>query len=257
MNIADNEIHIWYACDEEIDAEFALLHYKQFLTLDELEQYKKFYFEKNKHQYLVTRTLVRHVLCKYLQDVLPMELKFVTNTNKKPYVSPSQMRFPLQFNISHTDKMIVIAVTKSNEVGIDVEYLDRDNCTFDIAERFFAESEYQQLKALSPEQQKRRFFSLWTLKEAYVKACGKGLYIPLDEFWFSFPCVDAIDITFSASRYDDPNNWQFWQIEPDKHHLVSLAIQQNPSLLYNLVMRKITPLLGNEIVNYLVTASKT
>ncbi|WP_287951601.1 4'-phosphopantetheinyl transferase superfamily protein [Snodgrassella sp.] len=82
--------------------------------------------------------------------------------------------------------MIVLAVSVGVEIEIDVKYLDRKNIFFEIAEWFFAENEYQHFKSLPGEHQKQRFFSLWSLKEAYIKACGKGLYIPLDKFWFSF-----------------------------------------------------------------------
>lgn len=256
MKIAENEIHIWYAYDEEIRPDFALTNYVRFLNQQEQEQHQKFYFDKHKHQYLVTRALVRNVLSKYLQGVPPEDIKFTTNKHKKPYVSPEQLAFPLQFNISHSDKMIVMAVSAGNEIGVDVEYLDRDNSVFDIAERFFTENEYQHLKALPDEQQNKRFFSLWTLKEAYIKACGKGLYIPLDEFWFSYPGANAIDIGFAASRNDDPLNWQFWQIQSGKHHLVSIAVKQSEPYPQHLIMHKITPLLESEVVSYPVVASK-
>lgn len=256
MKIAENEIHIWFTYDEEINPDFALTNYVQFLNHQELEQWQKLYFDKYKHQYLVTRMLVRDVLSRYLQGIPAEKIEFITNDYKKPYILPEQLAIPLRFNISHSEKMIVLAVSVGVEIGIDVEYLNRKNIFFEIAERFFAENEYQHFKALSGEHQKQRFFSLWTLKEAYIKACGKGLYIPLDEFWFSFPSVDIIDIDFSTSRNDDPVNWQFWQIQPGKQHLVSLAVKQSDIHPQNLIMYKTIPLLGSEMVSYSVVASK-
>ncbi|MEJ2045593.1 MAG: 4'-phosphopantetheinyl transferase superfamily protein [Reinekea sp.] len=256
MKIAENEIHIWYTYDEEINPDFALTNYIRFLNPQELEQYQKLYFDKHKHQYLVTRALVRNVLSRYLQSIPAEDIEFITNDYKKPYVLPEQLAFPLRFNISHSDKIIVMAVSVGIEIGVDVEYLDRNNSAFEIAEQFFAENEYQHLQTLPDEQQKQRFFSLWTLKEAYIKACGKGLYIPLDEFWFSFPSVDTINIDFATSRSDDPVNWQFWQIQPGKQHLVSLAVKQSELHPQHLIMYKTTPLLGSEVVGYPVIASK-
>lgn len=256
MKIEENETHIWFTYDEEISHDFAFNNYVPFLSHQELEQYQKLCFDKHRHQYLVTRMLVRNVLSKYLKGIPAEDIDFMTNDYKKPYVLPEQLELPLQFNISHTEKMIVIAVSVGVETGIDVEYLDRNNSTFEIAERFFSENEYQYLKALPDDQKKQKFFSLWTLKEAYVKACGKGLYIPLDEFCFSYPSFDTIDIDFSTYRHDDPTNWQFWQIQPSKQHLVSLAVKQSEQHPQNLVMCKTVPLQGCEVVSYPVVASK-
>ncbi|MCO6527166.1 MAG: 4'-phosphopantetheinyl transferase superfamily protein [Snodgrassella sp.] len=86
------------------------------------------------------------------------------------------------------------------EIEINVKYLDRKNIFFEIAEWFFAENEYQHFKALPGEHQKQRFFSHWSLKEAYIKVCGKGLYIPLDEFWFSF-LEDKLQMDWNSPKY--------------------------------------------------------
>lgn len=126
--------------------------------------------------------LVRDVLSRYLQGIPAKNIEFITNDYKKPYILPERLAILLRFNISHSEKMIVLAVSVGVEIEIDVKYLNRKNIFFEIAEWFFAENEYQHFKSLPGEHQKQRFFSLWSLKEAYIKACGKGLYIPLDEF---------------------------------------------------------------------------
>ena len=87
----------------------------------------------------------------------------------------------LRFNISHTDGLIACAVTIGREVGVDVEHIGR-HLTHDVAGRFFAADEVTDLRGLPFEDQQRVFFDYWTLKEAYIKARGFGLALPLGEF---------------------------------------------------------------------------
>ena len=105
--------------------------------------------------------------------------------------SRSAGRLPdLRFNISHTDGLIACAVTIGREVGVDVEHINR-HLTHDVADRFFAPREVADLQSLPDEEQQRVFFDYWTLKEAYIKARGFGLALPLGDFAFTLQSAES------------------------------------------------------------------
>lgn len=251
MIISAHEIHLWYVHNENIHDSHLLSQYYNLLNREERLQQKRFYFEKHRHQYLITRAMVRSVLSLYVNKIAPEKWNFKKNDYGKPSISNSSLSIPLCFNISHTDGLVVMAVTLDQEIGVDVEYLPRLGKMLEIASSFFSPIEMKQLLDLPPEKQEHRFFDLWTLKEAYIKACGMGLSIPLDHFSYSFSQQGKIRIDFKPERNDQPEYWQFWQTHPNDTHKVSMAIKGDKiNNSYSIAMRKITPLSDIIEVNY-------
>jgi 4'-phosphopantetheinyl transferase len=226
MIIGPNEIHLWHVKDNQIIDPYLIDLYYQYMNDKERAQQKRFHFQKHKHQYLVTRALVRSVLSLYDDAISPENWEFKKNAYGKPYINNSSVRLPLYFNISHTENLIVLAVTLDCDLGIDVEYLPRISRIDGIVESFFSPSEILSFKALSEEKQQQHFFDLWTLKEAYIKACGMGLSIPLDEFSYDFSDAGKINIKFNDSKNDSAEAWHFWQAQPTPEHKLSLAMRK-------------------------------
>jgi 4'-phosphopantetheinyl transferase len=119
-------------------------------------------------------------------------------------------------------------VTIGREVGVDIEHINR-HLTHDVAARFFAPSEVTDLKSLPADEQRRVFFDYWTLKEAYIKARGFGLALPLGDFAFKLHPPHPPSITFEPSLDDDPTTWQFLQGWPTPHHRLGLAVRREGS----------------------------
>lgn len=189
--------------------------------------------EEHRNKHLAARALVRNTLSLYSSDVSPDQWRFSTNEHGKPHISAPVAR-PLQFNLSHTSGMIVLAIARNGEVGVDVERQLRGEDSLELAHmanRFFSPREARELCALPLQQQADRFYDLWTLKEAYVKACGRGLSMPLDRFGFRFPCGRGVEIEFhfSSRTTDDPRNWKFWLLKASKEHKVGLAVRADAS----------------------------
>jgi 4'-phosphopantetheinyl transferase len=182
MLIQQTDVHLWYVFDEQINDPGLLSRYQWLLNAKENKRKKRFWFLKHRRQYLVSRALVRCVLSNYIAEVLPQDWQFSYNKFGKPFIDCLSTELPLQFNLSHTDKLIVMAVTLNNDIGVDVEYVSRKRKTIELADRYFSTVEAEHLHDLSKEKQRERFFELWTLKEAYIKACGMGLSIPLNHF---------------------------------------------------------------------------
>ena len=251
MIISADEIHLWYVHNENIQDPYFISQYYTLLNDEEQLQQKRFYFEKHRHQYLLTRAMVRSVLSQYENKISPEKWEFEKNAYGKPFISNSASTLPLHFNISHTDELIVMGVTLHQEIGVDVEYLPRVGKTLDIANSFFSPTEIKQLFDLPQEKQKNRFFDLWTLKEAYIKACGMGLSIPLDHFSYCFSEHGKISIEFKPERNDQPELWQFWQVHPNDTHKISVAIKGDKiNCPYSVSMRTIVPLSDITEVNY-------
>ncbi len=220
-----DEVHLWLVDDQAI-AEPALLGaYWQLLNSHERASYERFHFAKHRQQYLVTRALVRSVLTLYNAAVRPEQWRFENNAYGKPSIQNSPV--PLVFNLSHTENKVVLAVTAGGELGVDVEWTGRRNDTLAIAENYFSSLELSQLRALPAPKQGQRFFQLWTLKEAYIKACGLGLAIPLDEFSFSFDEREFVAVSFAQARGDDPRRWQFWRQQLAPEYQLAVALKRD------------------------------
>ncbi len=147
------------------------------LSNDESQRAARFHFEKDKTSYIIAHGCLRNILSRYLQCE-PGELRFDTNEYGKPFIKG----YKVEFNLSHSGDYALIAMTRESKVGVDVERF-RSNIEFEsITNRFFSPNEIAKLMSLSPEKKTIAFFNCWTRKEAYIKAQGLGLSLPLDSF---------------------------------------------------------------------------
>lgn len=156
------------------------------LCTAERERMARFRFDGLRHQYGLAHGLVRQALSRVRPGVAPRDWRFVEGANGKPAVAPSLPR--VAFNLSHTRGLIALAVSRGlaqAPLGVDVEDAGRD-IELSVAERFFAPEEVAALRALPAGEQRRRFFTLWSLKESFIKATGLGMSLPLAGFSFAF-----------------------------------------------------------------------
>ncbi len=182
--------------------------------------------EVDRRTFAITRALVRRALSNY-GPTAPADWRFVTNQHQCPFVEPSQAGTPpLQFNLSHTNGLVALAVTRGYRVGVDVERVSRV-VELAVADRHFAPNEVRDLRALPAAEQPVAFFEYWTLKEAYIKARGMGLALPLGAFAFTLHPPLPPAIAFEPGFEDLPGRWQFWQTWPTPLHRLSLAIERD------------------------------
>lgn len=220
-----NAVHIDLLHTANTEALARLDAYRALMSADEHARMARFVFDRDRRAFLLTRALVRTTLSRYAA-VAPADWQFVANVHGRPEILDRPAGVPdLRFNISHTDGLIACAVTIGREVGVDVEYIGRQ-VLHDIAGRHFAPAEVTDLKRLPAEEQRRVFFDYWTLKEAYIKARGFGLALPLGDFAFKLNPPHTPAITFAPSLDDDPSTWQFLQGWPTPQHRLGLAIRR-------------------------------
>ena len=213
--------------------------YKALPSEDEHQRMARLVFDRDQRAFVITRAHVRTMLSRYAA-VAPTDWRFVENVHGRPEILDRPAGTPdLRFNISHTDGLIACAVTIGREVGVDVEHIGR-HLTHDIAGRFFAPDEVADLRRLPLDDQERVFFDYWTLKEAYIKARGFGLALPLGEFAFKLNPPGPPAITFLPSLDDDPSTWQFMQDWPTPQHRLGLAVRRTGRDL-SIRIRFVTP----------------
>jgi 4'-phosphopantetheinyl transferase len=122
-----------------------------------------------------------------------------------------------------TEGLVACVISPCEAVGVDVEATDRCNSPLAIAEHFFSPDEIKALLGLPPREQTDRFYDYWTLKEAYIKARGMGLRLPLDRFSMLVGLDRRIEITFAPDFGDDADRWYFFQVSPSRRHRLAVA----------------------------------
>lgn len=201
--LAENEVHIWLA---QLNVPSMLSQYRQWLTMQELEKAQRFYFERDRLRWTIAHGVLRLLLAHYTGDE-PLHIELDKNAYGKPFiVQPASL---LHFNLSHSGDFALYAFAWQREVGIDIEYM-RDNINYDeLAVRVFSAHEQETLQTLLPAQHYQAFYNGWTRKEAYIKARGMGLSLPLDLFDVSL--LPDEPAALLASR-EDTREVQRWSI---------------------------------------------
>ena len=195
--------------EKEIDSD-DFNYLLNFISTARQERIKGFKFFKDAQRCLFGEILARYAICRRL-SIKNTELKFTRNEYGKPTILEPE---GLCFNISHSGDWVVCAVD-NKPIGVDVEFIKPID--LNIARRFFSSDEYHDL--INKENKIKYFYMLWTLKESYVKAVGKGLSIPLKSFSFKIKNNDEIQF-YTQNEF---SGCSFWQHEIDQKHIVSVC----------------------------------
>jgi 4'-phosphopantetheinyl transferase len=252
LTLATDRIDLWFVFSDEISDTVLLERYSALLSEEERIKESRFHFASDRKSYRITRALLRTVLSRY-STLAPQELVFSLHEHGKPHIANENGGAKeISFNLSHTNGAIALAVTRFTPVGIDVENVRSRQAPIDLAAHYFTISETLQLEALPLSKRSESFFELWTLKESFIKAKGKGLAIPLDHFSFSLR-ETHIHPSFSEHLPEDEDQWQFWQIRPSPDHVAVVCARLPLGPRQSLNIRKVVPLLTDESVEYPIT----
>jgi len=245
-------IDLWCAFCDQIDDPQLLNEYRQLLSPDERAKEPRFYFAIHRRRYLITRALVRTVLSQYV-GVDPRSWMFAVNQYGRPWVTNAEaVASRITFNISHTDGLIILAISRVRELGVDVENTAARQPSIDIANRFFAADEALALRALPTGLRQQRFFEYWTLKESYIKARGMGLSIPLDDFSFRLTGSADIGIWINPVQQDSPSRWLFWLLRTVPDYLIALCAERLGTRAPQLTLRNVVPLVSQSQLQHQV-----
>lgn len=222
LKLQNDEVHVWRAffrVTEPIPACF-----RSILSPDELAKADRFYFAKDRGRSIVARAVLRLILSRYL-DAEPARLRFCYNAFGKPALTTERNADGLQFNVSHSDELAIIGVARGREIGVDVEHIREGLARDEIAKRFFSPSELEMLRALPCDVQTRGFFNCWTRKEAYMKARGEGLSLPLEQFDVSvIPGEPAALLSGRESKLE-ASHWSLRDLPVQDSYAAAIAVQ--------------------------------
>jgi 4'-phosphopantetheinyl transferase len=214
-----DEVHVWQvdlqAWEKDTDSLLELL------DAEERERAARFKFPTPRNQFLISRALLRRALGRY-RKIDAREVRFRTTGNGKPELGEGG---DLRFNLSHTEGVTVFAIARNRQVGVDVERIREDTNALELAERFFSRKEVEWLRSQPSSQHIPSFFSCWTAKEAYIKAQGEGLSLPLSGFGvLPHPASPQLQLEV----YDDPEEsgrWSMWRLDLGPSLRAALAVE--------------------------------
>jgi len=223
LALPDDAVHVWRAL-LEVDPS-TLRHLKSTLAQNELERAERFIFDPDRNHFIAARGILRDVLGRYLRCA-PQTIDFVYGALGKPAILSGGSRHPLRFNLSHSHGLAVIGIAREREIGIDVEMIRPEFASDDIAKRYFSAKEIDELSRLPTELRTEGFFLCWTRKEAYIKARGEGLHIPLDSFNVSLTPGISPELNTSHS-----SRWSLRSFSPEPGYVAAVVEEGNGSQL--------------------------
>ena len=197
-------IHLWWISldltEEDLQTCIALLSESEKIKAD------RFKFPQHQRRYQAVHGILRIILARYL-NLDPTQINFTHSDRGKPYLTDDCNPLNLQFNLSHSENMAILGISRDRRIGVDVETVRPMENSLQLAKRFFCASEYALLTQTIPEERDTHFFQLWTAKEAYLKATGEGISGGLDQ----------IEIVLNPLGFVNCPNWylQSFESNPD------------------------------------------
>lgn len=223
MSLCDS-VDIWFLENKNL---FSLSYdWESILSEEEKQRANRFHFEKDQRSFIIYHACKRLILSSYLQKE-PQEIMFSVHEKGKPFLKNDL----LTFNLSHTKSAAIIAVSHGREIGVDIEEIRNSADYLNIAKRFFHPEEYHQLINIQDVQKQRRtFFTLWTAKEALLKAKGDGITAGLNHFCVQFNLNHPGEI-----KHSDSGNIALTPLETPDNYVATLAIvgEQKPVFYQN------------------------
>lgn len=210
--LADGEVHVWRIVLGDLHADVPRL--RAWLSADEIERADRFKFDRHRVDFVAGRAAMRLLLGAYF-DATPATLHFSYGERGKPSLPA------LDFNLSHSGGLALLAVARSRAVGVDVEQVRPEVDTEGIARRFFSAVEVEALLGLPEPERVDAFFRCWTRKEAYIKACGEGLWLALDKFDVTLGPDEPA--AFRSSR-GDVSGWRMLDVRPGPGWFAALVV---------------------------------
>jgi 4'-phosphopantetheinyl transferase len=196
---------------------------RSILSDSEKDAVSKFRFESDRYRFQLTRLFTRRILGRLL-DVHPKDLQFRLGENGKPRIDETWMGdTDIQFNISHSKQMIVWGIARGVDIGIDTENFTGKEFPPEVVGDVFDAGEIAYLSQIDAARRNQIAYTFWTLKEAFIKATGKGMSFPITQLCFNLISPDRID--FCPSKYDaiHRDDWHFSTYQIDSSEIISLC----------------------------------
>jgi 4'-phosphopantetheinyl transferase len=220
--LRNDEVHVWLAALNHTGSRARSAEH--ILSGEERERAARFYFQRDREHFAGARAVLRLILGRYL-NMEPSQLQFSCGPHGKLVLATECGADALCFNLSHSHELVLCAVARGRDIGVDVERVTADTNVDQIAERFFSPREIATFRLLPPEKKQKAFFTCWVRKEAYIKARGDGLAIGLDSFSVSFSPGEPAALLDAPGHSEEPSQWSLWELEPDPSYVAALAVE--------------------------------
>jgi len=236
VTLDDHSVHIWLAFESELHEgheQFAAL-----LSAGERARCERFRTPVLQRQCQLARALQRIVLSRYATSVAPAEWQFTKGEHDKPELAAPYDSHGLHFNLTHARGLVAFAIARA-PLGIDVENFAMRDAPLEVARSYFTEFEADELESLPLEAQRARFFALWTLKESWLKADGRGLLAGLENAEFELDALNRVTAVRLAA--DDARSWSFQQWWPSPEHVMALAVRHGSAPAPRVELQRFVP----------------
>jgi 4'-phosphopantetheinyl transferase len=219
LQITPAEVHLWQAALDVPPARAGQL--AGGLSPDERQRADAFHFERDRAHFIAARAFLREVLGRYVGLPSPA-VRFRYGPSGKPEIEAGG---PIQFNLSHSGELALLAVAQGRAVGVDVERMRPDFAGEPMARRFFAPGEVAALLDLPEYMRELAFYRCWTRKEAYLKARGDGLSFPLDQFEVTLTPGEPARLLRVQGDEGEAARWHLEHIEAGAGYVAALAVE--------------------------------
>ncbi len=222
LSMPDDEVHLWRVDLDAIRSEEP--RWLKVLSGDETQRAARFHFPVDRQRFIASRAFLRKIIAAYL-DAVPSDLTFVYSKKEKPSLGPVFSDSGLTFNLSHSGGIALYAFSRRRDVGVDVEQVRRDFDVEEIARRFFSPQEQNELALIPAAERVEAFFRCWTRKEAYIKATGEGLSVPLTQFDVSLApaCTNALVSTRPDAA--EATRWRLIKVPAGSGYIAALCVR--------------------------------
>ena len=200
---------------------------KKVLSPDEMERAERYRFDQHRNEFILTRAVLRIVLASYTAQS-PESLSFDYSAQGKPALKNGPP--DLRFNVSHTEGLAVLALVREREIGVDAEKIRAQPDAQKLAKRFFSAREQLFLGKLSGDELQRAFFRCWTRKEAYIKAKGEGLSIPLHAFDVSLEEDQPAALVGTRPDPTEAGRWTLYDLSVGQGYAAALTVANVPTM---------------------------
>jgi 4'-phosphopantetheinyl transferase len=194
-----------------------------YLSPDERAKAARFHFERDREQFIIAHAALRLLLARYCQ-LEPEQVRFVVNSYGKPALVLPVNQTVLHFNLSHSHGYALVALTRLCEIGVDIEYMRANVEYAELATHCFSRRENVAFGALPEERKAEGFFNAWTRKEAYIKARGMGLSLPLDQFDVSLHPDEPAALLEARDSEQDVTAWSMYALPMPAGYKAALAL---------------------------------
>jgi 4'-phosphopantetheinyl transferase len=222
LSLPEDEVQLWRVDLDALGPEES--RWQELLSSDELKRAARFHFPRDRQRFVTSRALLRTILAGFLASD-PATLTFSYSDKEKPSLAPAHAGSNIAFNISHSGGIALLAFTRGREIGVDVEPV-RSNFDMEaIARRFFSPAEQKQLAALPPEKKADGFFRCWTRKEAYIKATGDGLSLPLTQFDVALDPGESNALLATRPDTSEAGRWLLREVPAGPGYIAALCVR--------------------------------